>query len=377
VTVTPENPVTIVHVIDTRSSVVALAPIVRSLERRTVFRQVIVHTGRRWDTHGWDRLFALLGSPPCDRFLAAPQRTSGVSTARVLSAFERLLMEERPVVVVLAGHDDTILACALAAAKLSVAVARVEAGLRSRDGAAPDEINRVLTDRLSDVLFTQSPEGLENLIAEGIGAERVYHVGNTRIDSLRRCERAAHDRRAWEALGLGCGEYVLVTPRRRRNVSVSKRASAIASAVSGLARECAVVFAVHPRMAHHLQHSGALDRLADAGVRCVDVQDYVEFLSLASGAGAVLTDSGPVQEETAVLGVTCFMLSASTERPAMLSHGGNVLLGDDPAEILHVRPSGRLPTPSAVPLWDGRAAERVADALEANYALRRESLPRD
>jgi UDP-N-acetylglucosamine 2-epimerase (non-hydrolysing) len=364
------------HVIHTRSSVVALAPIVRSLERRTVFRQVIVHVGRREETDAWDRLFALLGSPPCDRFVDAPQRTSGVSTAHVLAAFERLLMDVRPVVVVLAGDDDTTLACALAAAKLSIPVARVEAGLRSRDGAAPDEINRVLTDRLSDVLFTHSPEGPANLVAEGIGTERVYHVGNTRIDSLRRCEPAARDRRAWEALGLRRGEYVLVTPRRRRNVSVCERATAIASAVCGLARVCSVVFAVEPRMAHQLQRSRALDRLAGAGVRCVDVQDYVEFLSLVSGAGAVLTDSPRVQEETAALGVACFLLSATTERPAMLSHGENVLLGDDPTEIRHVRPSPGMPTPSAVPLWDGRASERVADALVANYVLRREPVPR-
>jgi UDP-N-acetylglucosamine 2-epimerase (non-hydrolysing) len=359
------------HVIPTRSSVVALAPIVRSLERRTVFRQVIVHVGRREETNGWDRLFALLGSPPCDRFVAAPRRTSGVSTAHVLAAFERLLMEVRPVVVVLAGDDDTTLACALAAAKLSIAVARVEAGLRSHDGAAPDEINRVLTDRLSDVLFTHSPEAQANLLAEGIGPERVYHVGNTRIDSLRRCEPAARDRRAWEALGLSRGEYVLVTPRRRRNVGLSERAMSIAAALCGLARAFAVVFAVEPRMADHLRRSGALDRLAGAGVQCVDVPDYVEFLSLASGAGAVLTDSARVQEETATLGVACFLLSATTERPAMLSYGENVLLGDDPTEIRHVRPSPRLATPSAVPLWDGRAAERVADALVANYVLRR------
>jgi UDP-N-acetylglucosamine 2-epimerase (non-hydrolysing) len=367
----PEGPATIVHVVGARPNFVKMAPIVSALAPHEAFRQVIVHTGQHYDASLSDDILADLGFPDADYFLNVGSGAHGEQTAKVLTAFEQVLLKERPVAVVVAGDVNSTLACALAAGKLGISVAHVESGLRSGDWSMPEEINRVLTDRLSDILFTHSPEGAENLVAEGISAARVYPVGNTMIDSLRRCERKARERRVWATFGVTESSYVLVTLHRPSNVDDAERLSQIVAALTGLARHCPVVFPVHPRTRARLVAAGELAGLEAAGVRCIEPQGYLDFLSLQAGAGAVLTDSGGVQEETSALGVSCFTFRPNTERPVTLTHGTNVLLGDDPAEILHVRPAGWAPTPCAIPGWDGHAAERLAGVLVDNYALRR------
>jgi UDP-N-acetylglucosamine 2-epimerase (non-hydrolysing) len=289
----------------------------------------------------------------------------------VMAAFEEILLEERPVAVVVAGDVNSTLACALVAAKLGIPVAHVESGLRSGDWSMPEEVNRVLTDGLSDLLFTHSPEGETNLAAEGIGAGRIHYVGNTMIDSLRRCERRARERKAWLAAGVEEREYVLVTLHRPSNVDEPEQLGRIVEGLLELAQRREVVFPIHPRTRARLDKTGALDRLETAGVRCIEPLGYLDFLSLQAGAGAILTDSGGVQEESSALGVACFTLRPNTERPVTISHGTNVLLGDDASTITSVEPPSWSPTPSAIPLWDGHAAERVADVLVANYAMRR------
>jgi UDP-N-acetylglucosamine 2-epimerase (non-hydrolysing) len=289
----------------------------------------------------------------------------------VLSSFEQVLVDEQPAAVVVAGDVNSTLACALAAAKMGIAVAHVEAGLRSGDWSMPEEVNRVLTDQLSDLLFTHSPECTENLEVEGIGAGRVHYVGNTMIDSLRRCERRARERAAWTTAGVEERSYVLVTLHRPSNVDDPERLARIVSALLELGSEYPVVFPIHPRTRARLAGTNALAALEATGVRCIEPQGYLDFLSLEAGAGAILTDSGGVQEEASALGVACFTFRPNTERPVTLTHGTNILLGDDPAEIAGIRPSEWAPTPCAIPLWDGHAAERVADVLVANYAMRR------
>jgi UDP-N-acetylglucosamine 2-epimerase (non-hydrolysing) len=367
----PEGLATIVHVVGARPNFVKMAPIVAALEPHGAFRQVVVHTGQHYDASLSDDVLADLEFPAADYFLNVGSGAHGEQTAKVLSAFEQVLLQERPVAVVVAGDVNSTLACALAAGKLGISVAHVESGLRSGDWGMPEEINRVLTDRLSDILFTHSPEGIDNLTAEGISPARVYEVGNTMIDSLRRCERKARDRKVWEAVGVPQSGYVLVTLHRPSNVDVPERLSQITAALMGLARHCPIVFPIHPRTRARLVAAGELEALEGAGVRCIEPQGYLDFLSLQAGAGAVLTDSGGVQEETSALGVSCFTFRPNTERPVTLTHGTNVLLGDDPAEILHVRPANWAPTPCAIPLWDGHAAERVAGVLVDNYALAR------
>jgi UDP-N-acetylglucosamine 2-epimerase (non-hydrolysing) len=360
---------TILHVVGARPNFVKMAPVVAALEQRQLFRQVIVHTGQHYDSRMSDDVLADLDFPDVDVFLGVGSGTHGVQTAKVLSEFERVLMEIEPELVVVAGDVNSTLACALAASKLGIAVAHVEAGLRSFDWSMPEEVNRVLTDRLADVLLAHSPEAVENLEAEGISRGRVYNVGNTMIDSLRRCEKRARGLRAWAAVGVEERGYALVTLHRPSNVDDPVRLQEIVTGLVGLAAHAPVVFPIHPRTRARLAEDGGLSRLEAAGVACIEPVGYLEFLSLQAGAGAVVTDSGGVQEETSALGVACYTFRPNTERPITLTHGTNVLLGDDPAEIAEVRLSAHDPTPCVIPLWDGHAAERVADALVANYAL--------
>ena len=360
---------TIVHVVGARPNFVKMAPVIAALERRDVFRQVVVHTGQHYDSRMSTDVLADLDFPEVDVFLGVGSGTHGVQTAKVLSEFERVLIDVEPDVVLVAGDVNSTLACALAASKLGIAIAHLEAGLRSLDWTMPEEINRVLTDRLADVLFTHSPEGVDNLEIEGIDRGRVYYVGNTMIDSLRRCERRARDLQAWTSVGMAESEYVLVTLHRPSNVDDPVRLAAIVNSLVSLAENAPVVFPIHPRTRARLAEDGELDRLEAAGVACIEPAAYLEFLSLEAGAGAIITDSGGVQEEASALGISCFTFRPNTERPVTLTHGTNVLLGEDAAEIAAVRPAAHPPTPCAIPLWDGHAGERVADALIANYVL--------
>jgi UDP-N-acetylglucosamine 2-epimerase (non-hydrolysing) len=360
---------TIVHVVGARPNFVKMAPVVQALDRRGVFRQVVVHTGQHYDSKMSDNVLADLDFPEVDIFLGVGSGTHGVQTAKVLSAFENVLIDVQPDVVLVAGDVNSTLACALAASKLGIAIAHLEAGLRSFDWSMPEEVNRVLTDRLADVLFAHSPEATDNLKAEGICPGKVYNVGNTMIDSLRRAEKRARELEAWTSIGFSERSYILVTLHRPSNVDDPARLQAIVGGLVKLAAEAPVVFPIHPRTRARLAEDGGLAALEAAGVACIEPMAYLEFLSLQAGAGAIVTDSGGVQEEASALGVSCFTFRPNTERPITLTHGTNVLLGEDPAEIAEVRPSPHPPTPCAIPLWDGHAGDRVADVLVANYVL--------
>jgi UDP-N-acetylglucosamine 2-epimerase (non-hydrolysing) len=359
----------IVHVVGARPNFVKMAPVIEALDRRGVFQQTVVHTGQHYDSKMSDRVLADLDFPEVDIFLGVGSGTHGVQTAKVLSAFEKVLIDIDPDVVVVAGDVNSTLACALAASKLGIAIAHVEAGLRSFDWSMPEEVNRVLTDRLADILFAHSPEATDNLKAEGICPGKVYNVGNTMIDSLRRAEKRARELEAWESVGFAERSYILVTLHRPSNVDDPARLQAIVGGLVGLAKHSPVVFPIHPRTRARLAEDGGLALLEEAGVACIEPVPYLEFLSLQAGAGAIVTDSGGVQEEASALGVSCYTFRPNTERPITLTHGTNVLLGEDPAEIAEVRPSPHPPTPCAIPLWDGHAGERVADVLVANYVL--------
>ncbi len=361
----------IVHVVGARPNFVKMAPVISALERRNAFEQVIVHTGQHYDARMSDEILADLDFPEPDHFMGVGSGPHGEQTAKVLAACERILLEVEPEAIVVAGDVNSTLACALAASKLAIPVAHLEAGLRSGDWSMPEEINRVLTDRLSDILLIHSPEALDNLVSEGLDSARVHYVGNTMIDSLRRSEKRAVARAVWRDYGLRAHEYVLATFHRPGNVDDPYRLARIAGALADLAAHAPVVFPVHPRTRARLESGPQMARLTAAGVRCIEPLGYLEFLSLQAGAGAILTDSGGIQEEASALGVACYTFRPTTERPITLTHGTNTLLGEDPAEIAAVRPAGRPPTPCAVPLWDGHAAERVADVLVANYAIGR------
>ena len=353
----------IVHVVGARPNFVKMAPVVDALSGHRWLRQVIVHTGQHYDEQLSGEMLSNLELPPPDRFLGVGSGRHGEQTARALVACEGVLLEEQPDMLVVGGDVNSTLAAALAAAKLGIPVAHVEAGLRSRDWSMPEEVNRVLTDRLSDLLFTHSPEAETNLLAEGIDAGRIHAVGNTMIDSLRRFEPTARERATWRRWDLSERGFVLVTLHRPSNVDRGDRLEGIVTALSALAQRVPVLFPVHPRTRARLEAGNQLERLQAAGAICLDPLPYLDFLSLELGALAVVTDSGGVQEETSALGVRCYTLRPNTERPVTISHGTNSLLGDHPAAIADIELPAYPPTPAAIPLWDGHAGERTASVL--------------
>ena len=355
---------TVVFAVGARPNFVKMAPVVEACRRRGLFRRLVVHTGQHYDERLSAEILDDLGFPRPDRFLGVGSGTHAEQTGFTLVAFERVLLEERPDLVVVSGDVNATLACALAAAKLGIPVAHVESGLRSSDWSMPEEQNRVLTDRLSDFLFTHSPDANGNLVAEGIPAERIHYVGNTMIDTLRRLEGQARARETWRRLGAEPGSYALVTLHRPSNVDSEHRLREIVDALVALGERTGVLFPVHPRTRTRLGAGDGLDRLERAGVACLEPLGYLDFLSLECGAGLVVTDSGGVQEETTALGVPCYTFRATTERPITISQGTNTLIGDDPAAISAIPVGGEPPVPRAVPLWDGHAAERVAQVFE-------------
>jgi UDP-N-acetylglucosamine 2-epimerase (non-hydrolysing) len=353
----------VVHVVGARPNFVKMAPVIAALGAYPHIRQRIVHTGQHYDPQLSAEILTDLELRPPNVFLGVGSGTHGAQTARALEGVERVLLEAPPSLVCVAGDVNSTLAGALAAAKLGIPIAHIEAGLRSFDWTMPEEINRVVTDRLSDILFAHSPECRENLAAEGIPPSRVHFVGNTLIDSLRRVQPAAERRRPWLAAGVARGAYVLVTLHRPSNVDDPERLTRICAALAALAEMAPVVFPLHPRTRAKLGAHGLFEALVGGGVRCLAPAGYLDFVGLEIGAGAVLTDSGGVQEETSALGVPCYTLRPNTERPVTLRAGTNTLIGEDPAAIAGIRLRRFAPRRPPIERWDGDAGSRVASVL--------------
>lgn len=358
----------IIHAVGARPNFIKIAPVVDAVGRWPGFHQLIVHTGQHYDDGLSGDVLADLELPSPDRFLGIGSGTHAEQTGRIMIAFEEVLLEESPDLVIVAGDVNSTLACALAAAKLGIPIAHVESGLRSGDWSMPEEINRVLTDRLSDFLFTHSPEAEENLIAEGVAKHRIYYVGNTMIDSLMRFEKISRARALWRELGLEERSYVLTTLHRPSNVDDPQRLRRVVDALTSLASHATIVFPLHPRTRARLERIERIGRLRSRGVLCLDPIGYVDFLSLEIGAGLILTDSGGIQEEATALGIPCRTFRPNTERPITLVHGTNLLIGDDPAAIAQIRLPKERPSSPTIPLWDGHAGERIATVLARAFA---------
>jgi UDP-N-acetylglucosamine 2-epimerase (non-hydrolysing) len=356
---------TVLFAVGARPNFVKIVPVVRALDGEPGVRRIVVHTGQHYDERMSREILGDLEFPAPDHFLEVGSGTHGEQTGNTLIRFEQVLRSEQPDLVVVGGDVNSTLACALGAAKLGIPVAHVESGLRSFDWTMPEEINRVLTDRLSQLLFTHSPEAAFNLEAEGLPAERVHYVGNTMIDTLRRFEAAAERARAWERLGLQRGGYVLVTLHRPSNVDAPERLDAVVGALVDLAARAPVLFPIHPRTEARLVATGGMSRLVAAGVTCTEPLGYIDFLSAQIGSTAIVTDSGGIQEEAAALGVPCFTLRANTERPITLELGTNVLLGDDPTALIDIPLTAGPRAACTIPLWDGHAGARTAAAIVA------------
>jgi UDP-N-acetylglucosamine 2-epimerase (non-hydrolysing) len=351
-------------VVGARPNFMKTVPVIAALKRRTdTVRHTLVHTGQHYDD-AMSRIFLEeLGVDAPDVMLSVGSASHAVQTARVMERIEPVMTEIEPDLVLVPGDVNSTLAAALVASKLGIRVGHIEAGLRSFDRTMPEEVNRVLTDQISDLLFIHSPEARENLVSEGVSPRRVHAVGNTMIDTLVAMRPRIAETQAAHRRGLDPGAYLVVTLHRPALVDGPLLAAAVA-ALDAIARDMLVVFPIHPRTAASMQRQGL--SFTSTGLRVLEPLGYVEFLSLVQDSAAVLTDSGGMQEETTYLGIPCFTLRDNTERPITCELGTNVLLGLAPERIRDV-PSlisqargreGEVP-----PGWDGGAAERLVDVL--------------
>ncbi len=352
-------------VVGARPNFMKAAPVHRALAALDPeVELLLVHTGQHYDADMSAVFLEELALPVPDVFLGVGSGTHGEQTARAIVGIEEVLLERRPHLVVVPGDVNSTLAGALAAAKLDIRVAHLEAGLRSYDRRMPEEHNRLVADHLSSVLLAHSAGAVDNLEREGISRSLVHLVGNTMIDSLLSHVDAARATEPWRGLGVEPGSYALVTLHRPALVDEPALLAATVAGLKELARTGPVVFPGHPRTQSRLEALGHEAPLRSAGVILTGPLGYLAFLGLEADARYVLTDSGGVQEETSALGVPCFTLRDTTERPITLELGTNTLLGARPERIAEIpRLLERAPTAQPIPLWDGRAGERAATVL--------------
>jgi UDP-N-acetylglucosamine 2-epimerase (non-hydrolysing) len=363
----------VLHVVSARPNFMKVAPIHRAIARRGNLAQRIVHTGQHYGATMSDVFFADLGMPTPDIRLDVGSGSHAEQTARTMVGLERALDHECPDLLTVVGDTNGAVSAALVAAKADVRIAHVEAGLRSFDRRMPEEVNRVVVDHLADIHLTPSPDANANLMREGIDPQRVRHVGNVMIDTLLVSIDRAQKRPTLQQLGLTRNGYAVCTLHRPSNVDNPTHLLGLLEALSTIARRLPVVFPVHPRARRALDDPRAravLDRAT--GLRLVPPAGYLEFLALTSQARLILTDSGGLQEESTVLGVPCLTLRENTERPITVEQGTNLIVGTDPAAITQaamevldgIVKAGRIPD-----LWDGRAAERIADVYESELGV--------
>jgi UDP-N-acetylglucosamine 2-epimerase (non-hydrolysing) len=352
-----------------RPNFMKVAPILAALRKDSRFEPLLVHTGQHYDAGMSDVFFQDLGMPEPDLHLGVGSGSHAEQTARVMTAVEPVLLERRPDLVMVVGDVNSTLAASLVAAKLGIPVAHVEAGLRSFDRTMPEELNRMLTDQLSDLLLTTSADAEENLLREGIEASKIHFVGNVMIDSLLRHRKEAAKSKVLAQLSLAPRKYAALTLHRPANVDDRATFDRILTALEELAAETPILFPVHPRTRKRIEEHGFGPRIAAAKrIRLVEPLGYLDFLRVLDQAALVLTDSGGIQEETTVLGVPCLTLRENTERPVTITRGTNVLVGLSTGRIVnegrkalaHFPENGRVPEK-----WDGKAAERIVAVLLA------------
>jgi UDP-N-acetylglucosamine 2-epimerase (non-hydrolysing) len=355
-------PSPVLHVVGARPNFMKAAPVLRALEALGP-SQRLLHTGQHYDAALSDVFFRDLELPQPDVSLGVGSGSHAVQTAAIMVAIEEVLVAQLPPVLVVYGDVNSTIAAAVVCAKLGIPTAHVEAGLRSFDRSMPEEINRVVTDALADLLFVTSPEGMENLAREGIAAERSHFVGNPMIDTLlRHLDRL--DAAAVRARMQLPGRYVVATLHRPSNVDSPLAGEKLVAALGEAGRRLPVILPLHPRGRSMLESVG-LGKLR--GVRVIEPLGYVDFLALVRGAAAVVTDSGGIQEETTVLGVPCLTLRPNTERPVTITHGTNRLVTPEqlPDALDAALRGAQAPPAEGPPLWDGHAGERIAAILEA------------
>jgi len=357
----------ITNIVGARPNLPKIAPLMHEMKRHPEVEPLLIHTGQHYDDKLSDIFFRQMGIPIPDVNLEVGSGSHAVQTAEILKLVEPVLIDQQPDVVLVVGDVNSTIAVSLAAVKLGMRVAHVEAGLRSFDRSMPEEINRILTDALAEYLFVSEEDAVENLLREGRPRESIFFVGNVMIDSLRYFLPLAQQSRIGEELGLvtdsSWRDFAVLTLHRPSNVDSLDKLREIMSALDSIAAQLPVIFPVHPRTAQRLLQGGIVHH---PDLRLIEPMGYLDFLCLLSRAALVLTDSGGIQEETTALGVPCLTLRENTERPITITQGTNVLVGTDPEKIVvAARKSiaSRASTRPLPPLWDGHAAERIVDTL--------------
>ncbi len=363
----------ILCVVGARPNLMKIAPVLRALSASESLEARLIHTGQHYDDAMDGQFFRALGIRQPDLNLEVGSASHAVQTAEIMKRFEPVVDAENPQAVLVVGDVNSTIACAMVASKKGVKVIHVEAGLRSFDRAMPEEINRVLTDQISDLLFTTEPEALSNLVREGIEAGRVHYVGNvmidTLLDNLKRAVPAAATLAA--QVGGALDAYGVITLHRPSTVDDRDILTSVLDALCMISQRLPLVFPVHPRTRARIQEFDLLDRIARSKIKLIAPLGYLEMLGLTRDAKCVLTDSGGLQEETTALGVPCITLRENTERPITITEGTNTLVGRDSAKILAAFDDivanggkrGRIPA-----MWDGRAADRIAAVLVKEFA---------
>lgn len=377
------NRSTLVLVVGARPNFMKAAPILDALEQFPAIDVQLVHTGQHYDPQLSDVFFEELGLRQPDAHLQVGSGTHAAQTGQIMVRFEAYLTERKSAGksvdrLVVVGDVNSTLACSLVAAKMEIPIAHVEAGLRSRDRSMPEEVNRIVTDSLSDLLLCSEPAGVDNLRAEGHPPQNVRLVGNTMIDTLLRFRATALERPTLEALGLLPGGYGVVTLHRPANVDDPVWLAELVRTLAQISRKLPMVFAVHPRTADRLQQLGLNESSLGDRVRMLGPQGYLDFLCLTSQAKLILTDSGGLQEESTALGVPCMTLRPNTERPITVDEGTSMLIGRDLNRLracVDAVLEGEFPLGRRPALWDGKAGVRIAEALAESLGVRASARP--
>jgi UDP-N-acetylglucosamine 2-epimerase (non-hydrolysing) len=358
---------TILNVVGARPNLPKISPLIREMQRHPEIEPILVHTGQHYDEKLSDIFFRQMGIPAPHVNLEVGSGSHAVQTAEILKRIEPLLIERKPDLVLVVGDVNSTIAASLAAVKLGIQVAHVEAGLRSFDRSMPEEINRILTDALADYLFVTEEGAIQHLLREGRPREAIHFVGNVMIDSLQHFLPLAQQSTIGDEIDLKDGavwrRFAVLTLHRPSNVDTSEKLTHLLGAIDSVAKEVPIIFPVHPRTKQRFTEAGTAHH---ANLRVIPPIGYLDFLCLLSKATLVLTDSGGIQEETTALGVPCLTLRENTERPITISEGTNLLVGTDPAKIVaaaHATLAGKGKAGRIPPLWDGHAAQRIVEIL--------------
>jgi len=360
--------VKIINVVGARPNLMKIAPLMNAYAKCDSIEPLLVHTGQHYDENMSDLFFRQLGIPEPDLNLEVGSASHAVQTAEIMKAFEPVVLDHKPDAVLVVGDVNSTIACGTVAVKLGVKLIHVEAGLRSFDRTMPEEINRLITDAISDLLFCTEQSGVDNLRREGVPEEKIHLVGNVMIDTLLQHRAKADQSTILEALALADGSYAVVTLHRPANVDNRENLEGLIEALEQIQNDLTVVFPAHPRTRAKFEAFGMGARLAAmSNLRILDPIGYLDFLKLIASARLVLTDSGGIQEETTILRVPCLTLRENTERPITLEVGSNRLVGSDPSKIIAAyreAATGCAAGSDIPPLWDGRAAERIVEVLQ-------------